>query len=200
MPTYSIEGVTPVVAPSAYVHPSAVLIGDVIVGPGCYVGPCASLRGDLGRIVLEEGANLQDTCVMHGFPGGDTVIACAGHVSHGAVLHGCRIGRNVMIGINAVIMDEAIIGESSIVAALSYVKPGFSAPPRSVLAGIPAIVKRELSETELAWKREATATYQRLAERCREDLTLTEPLTQVEAARPRVSAGDIRPLHRARED
>ncbi len=200
MPIYSIEGVTPVVAATAYVHPSAVLIGDVIVGPGCYVGPCASLRGDLGRIVLEEGANLQDTCVMHGFPGGDTVIEREGHVSHGAVLHGCRIGRNAMIGINAVVMDEAIIGDSSIVAALSYVKPGFSAPPRSVLAGIPATVKRGLSETELAWKRDATATYQALARRCREELTLTEPLTQVEPDRPRLSAGDIRPLHRVRED
>lgn len=200
MTIYSIEGITPVVAPSAYVHPSAVLIGDVIVGDGCYVGPCASLRGDLGRIVLEQGANLQDTCVMHGFPGGDTVIERDGHVSHGAVLHGCRIGPNVMVGINAVIMDEALIGESSIVAALSYVKPGFSAPPRSVLAGIPATVKRGLSESELAWKRDATATYQRLAERCRGELTLTEALTEVEAGRPRLSGEDIRPLHRARED
>jgi len=105
-----------------------------------------------------------------------------------------------MIGINAVVMDEAVIGDSSIVAALSYVKPGFSAPPRSVLAGIPATVKRDLSETELAWKRDATATYQALARRCREELTLTEPLTQVEPDRPRLSAGDIRPLHRVRED
>lgn len=68
MTCYSLGGITPVIDPSAYVHPSAVLIGDVIVGPDCYVGPLASLRGDFGRIILEQGANLQDTCVMHGFP------------------------------------------------------------------------------------------------------------------------------------
>ena len=69
MPAYMIDGLVPVVDPSAFVHPMAVLIGDVIVGPGCYVAPGASLRGDFGRIILEEGSNLQDNCVMHGFPG-----------------------------------------------------------------------------------------------------------------------------------
>jgi len=200
MPVYSMEGVTPVVDRSAYVHPSAVLIGDVIIGADCYVGPCASLRGDFGRIVLENGANLQDTCVMHGFPHGDTVIEQEGHISHGAVLHGCRIGRNVMVGINAVIMDEAILGESSIVAALTYVPPGFEAPSQSVVAGIPAVIKRRLTEKELAWKREATATYRALAVHCREALQPAEPLTEVEPDRRRLTLADIQPLHRARKD
>ena len=97
---YEIDGVRPVVHPSAYVHPSAVLIGDVIVGPRCYIGPLASMRGDFGRLILEEGANLQDTCVMHGFPGEDTVVEVDGHIGHGAVLHGCRIRRNAMVGMN----------------------------------------------------------------------------------------------------
>jgi phenylacetic acid degradation protein len=198
MAAYAIEGVIPVVAPTAYVHPSATLVGDVIVGPGCYVGPCASLRGDFGRIVLEEGANLQDTCVMHGFPHAVTVIERDGHVSHGAVLHGCRIGRNAMVGINAVIMDDAVIGESCIVAALSYVRPGFQAPPGTVVAGAPAVVKRELSEAERAWKREATATYQALARRCRDALEPVAPLTEVEADRPSLSPGTVEPLHRTR--
>ena len=114
---YAIDGIVPVVDPTAYVHPSAVLIGDVIVGPGCYVGPCASLRGDFGRLILERGANLQDTCVMHGFPGTDTVVEEDGHIGHGAVLHGCRVRKNALVGMNAVIMDNAIIGESAIVAA-----------------------------------------------------------------------------------
>jgi len=117
MPCYEIDGLVPVIDPSAYVHPTAVLIGDVIVGPRCYVGPAASLRGDFGRLVLHEGSNLQDTCVMHGFPSSDTVVAPDGHIGHGAVLHGCVIERNALVGMNAVVMDEAVIGESSIVAA-----------------------------------------------------------------------------------
>ena len=112
---FAIDGIVPVIDPSAYVHPAAVLIGDVIVGPGCYVGPCASLRGDFGRLILEEGVNVQDTCVMHGFPGTDTVIEQDGHIGHGAVLHGCRIGRNALVGMNAVIMDQVVIGEHAII-------------------------------------------------------------------------------------
>src|SRR5512143_1116728 len=138
MPVYAIDGVTPVVHPDAFVHPSAVLIGDVIIGPHCYVGPCASLRGDFGRLILERGANLQDTCVMHGYPGTDTVVEEDGHVGHGAVLHGCRVGKNALIGMNAVLMDNAVIGESCIVAAMAFVKANVSFPPRSLIAGVPA--------------------------------------------------------------
>lgn len=133
---YAIDGIVPVVDPTAYVHPSAVLIGDVIVGPDCYVGPCASLRGDFGRLILERGSNLQDTCVMHGFPGTDTVVEEDGHIGHGAVLHGCRVGRNALVGMNAVIMDNAVIGESSIVAAAAFVKAGVEMPPRMLIAGM----------------------------------------------------------------
>lgn len=107
MPCYEIDGVRPVVHPTAYVHPDAVLIGDVFVGAGCYVAPLASLRGDFGRIVLEEGSNVQDCCVLHSFPGIDTVVEANGHVGHAAVLHACRVGRNALIGMNAVVMDHA---------------------------------------------------------------------------------------------
>src|SRR5690606_2165065 len=110
--------------PTAYVHPSAILIGDVIVGPHCYVGPAASLRGDFGRLILERGANVQDTCVMHGFPDSDTVVEEDGHIGHGAVLHGCRVGRNSLIGMNAVLMDGAVIGPDCIVAAMAFIKAG----------------------------------------------------------------------------
>lgn len=148
MPCYRLDGLTPVVHPSAYVHPSAVLIGDVIVGPGCYIGPLASLRGDFGRIVLEEGANLQDTCVMHGFPGGDTVVERNGHIGHGAVLHGCRVGQDTLIGMNAVVMDGAHIAPRCIVAATSFVKAGFECEAQSLVMGSPAQMKRRLSEQE----------------------------------------------------
>jgi phenylacetic acid degradation protein len=104
---YAFDGIIPVVHPSAFVHPAAILIGDVIVGPRCYVGPAACLRGDFGRLILGEGTNIQDTCVMHGFPNTDTVVEANGHIGHGAVLHGCHVGRNVLIGMNAVIMDSA---------------------------------------------------------------------------------------------
>ena len=127
---YSINGVTPVVDPSAFVHPSAVLIGDVIVGAGCYIGPCAALRGDFGRIEIRAGANLQDSCVAHGFPGTDTVVAEDGHIGHCAVLHGCVVERNALVGMNAVINDNAVIGESAIVGAMAFVKARMIVPPR----------------------------------------------------------------------
>jgi phenylacetic acid degradation protein len=167
MPAYTIDGLVPVVDPSAFVHPMAVLIGDVIVGPGCYVAPGASLRGDFGRIILEEGSNLQDNCVMHGFPGTDTVIERDGHVGHGAVLHGCTIRRNALIGMNAAIMDGAVIGESAFVAAMCFIKAGFEVPARSVVAGIPGKVLRELTEDEIAWKEAGTRDYQELTRRIR---------------------------------
>lgn len=191
---YAIDGIIPVVDPTAYVHPSAVLIGDVIVGPGCYVGPCASLRGDFGRLILERGANLQDTCVMHGFPGTDTVVEEDGHIGHGAVLHGCRIGRNALVGMNAVIMDNAVVGESSIVAASAFVKAGAEIPPRSLAAGMPAKVVRALSDEEIAWKVDGTRTYQDLARRSLATMTECDPLSAVEPGRPRIHMPDVVPL------
>src|SRR5690606_9727539 len=143
---YAIDGLRPVVDPTAYVHPTAVLIGDVIIGPGAYVGPLASLRGDFGRIVLKEGSNVQDSCVVHGVAENDTVIEEDGHIGHGAVLHGCTIGRNALIGMNAVVMDQAVIGESSIVAAMAFVKVGLVIPARRLVVGAPARVLRELTD------------------------------------------------------
>ena len=191
---YAIDGIVPVVDPTAYVHPSGVLIGDVIVGPGCYVGPCASLRGDFGRLILEAGANLQDTCVMHGFPGTDTVVEENGHVGHGAVLHGCRVGRNALIGMNAVIMDNAIIGAASIIAASAFVKASEHIPGRVLVAGVPAKVIRPLSNEEIAWKSDGTRTYQELTLRCLATMTETTPLTAVEPDRPRIHMPDVIPL------
>jgi phenylacetic acid degradation protein len=182
---FAIEDLIPVIDPSAYVHPSAVLIGDVIVGPRCFVGPAACLRGDFGRIVLREGANVQDTCVMHGFPDTDTVIEADGHIGHGAVIHGAHIGRNAMVGINAVVMDRVEIGESSIVAAMAFVREGTIVPPRSLVIGIPARVARPLTDEEIAWKRVGTALYQNLAVRSLESQRPVEPLAAEQPDRPR---------------
>lgn len=187
------------VDPTAFVHPSAVLIGDVIVGPGCYVGPCASLRGDFGRLILEEGSNLQDTCVVHSFPSEETVVEANGHIGHGAVLHGCRIGRNSMVGMNAVISDGVMIGESCIIAALAFVKAGVVIPARSLVVGLPAKVVRELTDAEIAWKSKATATYQALAQRTLKGLKPTKALTAVDPNRQRLPKLPIEPLYKSRK-
>ena len=195
MPCYEIDGLRPVVDATAFVHPSAVLIGDVFIGAGCYVGPVASLRGDFGRLVLQAGANLQDSCVMHGFPGTDTVVEEDGHIGHGAVLHGCRVGRNALVGMNAVIMDKASIGESAIVAASSFVKAGMEVPPKVLVAGVPAKVVRSLSEQEIQWKSEGTQTYQDLTVRCLNTMREVTPLTEPEPGRKRLEfSADVKPL------
>ncbi len=191
---YSYDGVVPVIHPAAFVHPAAVVIGDVIIGPACYVGPCAVLRGDFGRIVMERGSNVQETCVVHSFPNVEVVIGEEGHIGHGAVLHGCRIGRNAMVGMNAVVMDEAVIGENSIVAAMAFVKAGADIPANSLAVGSPARVIRELSEKEIAWKRQGTGVYQRLALEAREKLQPAEPLNEPEEDRRRIQAPEYDPL------
>jgi phenylacetic acid degradation protein len=191
---YSIDGVTPVVDPTAFVHPSAVLIGDVIVGANCYVGPCASLRGDFGRIELRAGANLQDVCVMHGFPGTDTIVEEDGHIGHGAILHGCIVRRNALVGMNAVVNDNAEIGESAIVAAMAFVKARMVVPPQMLAAGIPARIMRELTEQEMAWKVEGTRSYQELARRSRDTMQRVRPLAAVGAERKRLDLPELLPL------
>jgi len=180
---YAIDGVVPYVHPESYVHPTASLVGDVIVEAGCYIGPGASLRGDFGRLVMRRGSNLQDNCIVHGFPRRETVIEEEGHIGHGAVLHGCRIGRNALIGMSAVIMDDAVIGADAMVAALAFVKAGFEVPPGMLAAGIPARVVRALGEEDRRWKAEATREYQELARRSLASMVETEALRALDAAR-----------------
>lgn len=191
---YSINGVTPVVDPNAFVHPSAILIGDVLVAAGCYVGPAACLRGDFGHIEVRAGANIQDTCVLHGFPGVGTIVEEEGHVGHGAVLHGCIVKRNALIGMNAVINDNAMVGESAFVAAMAFVKAGMVVPPRTLVAGIPARIVRELSDAELAWKLEGTHSYQELTRRSLATMRATAPLTAPEPDRRRIDLPELLPL------
>lgn len=194
MPCYSLEGVIPVVHPTAYVHPSAVLIGDVIVGARCYVGPNASLRGDLGRVVLHEGANVQDTCVLHGFPNRETVVEQDGHVGHGAVLHGCVVRRDALIGMNAVVMDEAEIGEGAFVGACAFVPAGMLVPSKSLAVGMPARISRQLTTDELLWKVEGTRTYHQLADRCLRTAVEVVPLRELDTDRPALHTPDTHPL------
>jgi len=195
MPCYEFEGCTPVVDLTAFVHPTAVLIGDVIIGPGCLVGPGASLRGDIGRLEMKTGSNVQDNCTVHCFPGKDVIIEEDGHIGHGAVLHGCTIKRNGMVGMNAVVMDDAVIGENGFVAAMSFVKAGFEVPPNTLVAGIPAKIMRELSQQEIDWKSEGTGHYQHLARRYLATAKEVQPLREVEPNRPRVPELVYKPKH-----
>jgi phenylacetic acid degradation protein len=196
MATYMIDGLKPVIAAGAFVHPQAILIGDVLVGEGCYVGPCASLRGDFGRIVVGAGSNVQDGCVLHSFPGKETLLEEEAHIGHGAVLHGCIVRRRALIGIGAIVMDDAVVEEEAFVGAASFVRAGFVVPARKLVTGVPARVVRDLKPAELAWKAAGTREYQQLAARSLATLTECAPLGAPEADRPRFgTSGAVVPLH-----
>ncbi|MCP3906229.1 MAG: transferase hexapeptide repeat family protein [Planctomycetes bacterium] len=198
MPTYEFEGIRPVIDPTAFVHPTASIIGDVIIGPGCLVAPGASLRGDLGRIEMKRGSNVQDNCTVHTFPGKDCTVEEDGHVGHGAVLHGCTVGRNCLVGMNAVVMDDVVLGEASFVGAMAFVRAGTVVPAGALVAGVPAKVIRTLSDDEIGWKTRGTIVYQRLAQRYRETFGEVAAHTVVAPDRPRVPDAMYEPKHEQR--
>ncbi len=200
MPFYEIDGVAPIVDPTAFVHPTASLIGDVIVGAGCYIGPGASLRGDFGRIVMRAGSNFQDGCVAHSFPGMEVLMQENSHVGHGAVLHGCTVGSHALIGMNAVVMDGAVIGESAFVGAMTFVKAGFEVPARQMVQGVPGRVVRPLTPEEIDWMHEGTRVYQELAQRCLASFKEVPPLRGAEPDRPRLKVRAIDPLFLTKRD
>lgn len=201
MPSYEIDGVVPVVDPGAFVHPTAVLIGDVIIGAGCYIGPSASLRGDFGRIIVGEGSNVQDSCVLHAFPGADCVLEPNSHLGHGAIVHGAHVGSYTMVGMNAAVMDGCVIGEDALIGACAFLRAGTEVPSRMMAVGNPAVI-RELDEQTITWKRNGVHVYQELAKRSRATLREIQPLTAIEPNRPRVStdAAVSKPLHELREE
>jgi len=188
MPCYSFEGIRPVVHPTSFLHPTASLIGDVIVGPGCYIGAGASLRGDFGRIIVEGDTSIQDNCTLHTGSGSDCVIKRGATVGHGAVVHGATIGENALVGMNTVVLDDAEIGAESLIGAMSLVKSDMRAPARSLIAGNPAKIIREMPTEAIKWKNDGQGEYQRLARMSFTDFAECEPLTEVEPERRRVSS------------
>lgn len=181
---YRFKEYIPVVHESSFVHPLAAVTGNVIIGKNCYIGPGAAIRGDWGEIVLEDGVNVQENCTIHMFPGKSIKLQESAHVGHGAIIHGANLGRNVLIGMNAVIMDDAHIGEESIVGALAFVKAEAQIPPRSLVVGNPARIVRQVSDEMIAWKTAGTKLYQRLPADCYEGLEEVEPLREVPKNRP----------------
>lgn len=190
---YALEGIVPVVDPDSYVHPTATLIGDVIVGARCFVGPGAVMRGDLGRIIMEAGSSFQDNCVLHTSPGVEAVLAEGCIVGHGAVLHGCLIGRRALIGMNAVVMDGAEIGAEAIIGALAFVPARFKVPPRTMAFGTPVRIRRALTQREISSLVNGERIYQELTARYNKALVACTPITKVEPTRPRIQ--DVRVIH-----
>ena len=153
---YEFNGFKPVIKESAYIHQTATIIGNVHIGENVYVGPGAAIRGDWGEIVIEDGCNVQENCVIHMFPGVSIRLEEGAHIGHGAIVHGADIGRNCLVGMNAVIMDRVKLGAESIVGALSFIKADTQIPPRSLVVGNPGKIVKEVTDEMLDWKTKGT--------------------------------------------
>lgn len=182
---YEFKGFKPVVHESAFVHPQAVVTGNVIIGKEVYIGPGAALRGDWGGIIIEDGCNVQENCTIHMFPGVTVRLMEAAHIGHGAIIHGATIGKNVLVGMNSVIMDHVIIGDECIIGALCFIKAGEIIPPRSLVVGNPGKIIKQVSDDMIQWKTQGTTLYQMLPKECYESLRPCEPLQEVPADRPK---------------
>ncbi|MFO7744814.1 MAG: transferase hexapeptide repeat family protein [Psychroflexus sp.] len=175
----------PVIHESSFVHPQAAVTGNVIIGKDCYIGPGAAIRGDWGEIILEDGVNVQENCTVHMFPGKSITLKKGAHVGHGAIIHGANLGENCLIGMNAVIMDDAEIGDESIIGALAFVKAETKIPKRSLVVGNPAKVIKEVTDEMIAWKTAGTRLYQQLPTDCHESLEEVLPLREIPENRPK---------------
>ena len=190
---YSFKGITPVVHESSFVHPQAAVTGNVIIGKNCYIGPGAALRGDWGQIIIEDGCNVQENCTIHMFPGVTVLLKEGAHIGHGAIIHGAMIGRNCLVGMNAVIMDNVELGDECIVGALSFIKQDEKIPRRSLVAGNPGKIIKEVSDEMITWKTEGTKLYQQLPGECFQHLRPAEPLRSIPEGR-QVQAGVYKPF------
>ena len=181
---YSFKGFIPVVHPSAFVHPQAAVTGNVIIGKDVYIGPGAAIRGDWGGIIIEDGCNVQENCTIHMFPGITLTLKEGAHIGHGAIIHGANIGRNCMVGMNSVLMDEVELGDECIVGAMTFIAARSVIPARSLVVGNPGKIIKEVSDELIAWKTKGTRLYQMLPKDCHDSLIACTPLSELPASRP----------------
>jgi phenylacetic acid degradation protein len=174
----SFKGMIPVIHPSSYIHPTAVILGHVTIGKDCYIGPGAVLRGDWGKVIVGDGCNVQENCILHMFPGKSVVLKNGAHVGHGAVIHGAELGEQVLVGMNSVIMDDVVLGDGSFVGALSLVPANKVFEPRSLIVGNPARRIKEVSDEMYNHKVEGTELYRQLPSEMKEISKEVEPLSE----------------------
>lgn len=184
MAIYEFNGFKPVVHETAFIHPQAAVTGNVIIGKDVYIGPGAAIRGDWGKIIIEDGCNVQENCTIHMFPGTTTILKKGAHIGHGAIVHGGIIGENCLVGMNSVVMDDVVMEEECIVGALSLVPSKMEIPRRSLLVGNPAQIIKQVSDEMIAWKTKGTQLYQTLPKDCYASLKPCEPLREEEPNRP----------------
>ncbi|MBZ0207233.1 MAG: transferase hexapeptide repeat family protein [Flavobacteriales bacterium] len=185
---YSFNGYRPVVHSSAFIHPLAAVTGNVIIGKDVYIGPGAALRGDWGEIIVADGCNVQENCTIHMFPGITVRLEEGAHIGHGAIVHGAHVGPNCLVGMNAVLMDRVELGEGCIVGALAFLAGDTIWEPRKVIVGNPARAVKNVSDDMLAWKTAGTKLYQALPAELWATLEECEPLREVPADRPSLTA------------
>jgi carbonic anhydrase/acetyltransferase-like protein (isoleucine patch superfamily) len=190
---YEFNGIKPVIHSSSFIHPQAAVTGNVVIGKDVYIGPGAALRGDWGKIIIEDGCNVQENCIIHMFPGLTVLLKEAAHIGHGAIIHGATIGKNCLIGMNSVIMDEVELGNECIVGALSFVKQGEKFSSRSLIAGNPARLIKEVTQEMIEWKTQGTKLYQQSPKQCFETLKPCEPLREQTDQQP-FSHPDYKPF------
>ena len=182
---YEFKGFKPVVHESSFIHPQAAVTGNVIIGKDVYVGPGAAIRGDWGGIVIEDGCNVQENCTIHMFPGVTVTLEESAHIGHGAIIHGANIGRNTLVGMNSVVMDNVEIGEECIIGALCFIKADTKIPRRSLVVGNPGKVIKTISDEMIAWKTKGTQLYQSLPKELYQTLKPCEPLREVPKDQPK---------------
>ena len=183
---YQYKNCIPVIHESAFIHPQSAVTGNVIIGKNVYIGPGAAIRGDFGKIIIEDGCNVQENCTIHMFPGVTVLLKENAHVGHGAVIHGATIGKNCLIGMNAVVMDNVILGDECIVGALSFIKAEQQIPARSLLVGNPAKIIKSVSDEMIKWKTEGTKIYQQLAKDMKTEWKVCEPLREAKSENEKV--------------
>lgn len=176
---YEFNGYKPIINETSFVHPQACVTGNVIIGKDCYIGPGAAIRGDWGQIVIEDGCNVQENCTIHMFPGVTVLLKAGAHIGHGAIIHGATIGKNCLVGMNAVIMDNVQLGDECIVGALSFIKADEIIPARSMVVGNPSKIIKQVTDEMMEWKTKGTELYQQLPKQMMQNFKTCEPLREL---------------------